>query len=98
MKSIVYIFKSLKDNGYYVGSTRNLENRLQRHVNGRSRATKNRLPIILIYTEEFENYAEAYRFESWIKKQKSKKIIENLVLKNDNSLGALKISARSSAG
>ncbi|MBU4452853.1 GIY-YIG nuclease family protein [Candidatus Parcubacteria bacterium] len=78
----VYILKSARDNGFYVGSTRNLDDRLKRHLNGRSKSTKNRLPLELIYKKEFSNYSEAYQFEMHIKKQKSKKFIENLIKDN----------------
>lgn len=74
-----YILKSLKDFGYYIGSTRNLEDRIARHFNGRSRATRGRLPLILVYKKEFDNYNDAYQLELWLKKQKSKKFIERFI-------------------
>lgn len=80
--SFVYILKSLNDNNFYIGSTRNLDDRIKRHMDGRSKATKNRLPVELVYKKEFTTYLEAYRFEMYIKKQKSKKFIKNLIKEN----------------
>ena len=75
----VYILFSLRDGGYYVGSCRDLTDRLPRHFEGRSRATRYRLPLKLVYTKEFSTFTEAYKFERHIKKQKSKKFIEVLI-------------------
>ncbi len=77
-----YILKSLKDFGYYVGSARDLDDRLTRHQEGRSRPTKTRRPLQLVYKKWFKTYVEAYRFERYIKKQKSKKFIEKLIKEN----------------
>ncbi len=81
-----YILKSLKNKGYYVGSTRNFKDRLERHFSGRSIAAKNRLPLVLIYKEDFTSYGQAYRFEMWLKKQKSKKFIEDFIKKTGKKI------------
>ncbi|MFC1612595.1 GIY-YIG nuclease family protein [Patescibacteria group bacterium] len=78
----VYILKSFRDDGFYIGSTRNLDNRIRRHFKGRSKSTKNRLPLELVYKKEFENYSEAAKFEYYIKRQKSRKFIESLIQGN----------------
>ncbi|RMG68742.1 MAG: nuclease, partial [Calditrichaeota bacterium] len=39
-----YILKSLKDEGYYYGSTADLEQRLRSHNAGKVRSTKHRRP------------------------------------------------------
>jgi putative endonuclease len=77
-----YILQSLKNGRYYIGSTRNLNDRLKRHLDGRSKATKYLQPLQLVYLRKFETYKEAYQFEFYIKKQKSKKFIENLIKEN----------------
>ena len=66
----VYILKSLKDNKFYVGQTQDLEKRLIRHNNGLVNSTKNRLPIILVYTEKFSTRSEAIRREKYFKSLK----------------------------
>jgi putative endonuclease len=76
----VYILKSLKDNKYYIGITKNLENRLAKHNRGEVFSTKTRKPFILIKSEEFENYSNAREREKEIKSYKGgnkfKKLIE----------------------
>jgi len=57
------------------------EDRLKRHLAGRSKTTKYLRPLQSVYLKKFETYAEAYKFELYIKKQKSKKFIEKLINK-----------------
>ena len=52
------------DNTYYVGSTWNLEARMEQHATGRgSEYTRRRLPVQLVYREEYERVDEAFRRE-----------------------------------
>ena len=69
----------MKDNTFYVGSTSNLEDRLNRHNTGRSKSTRSKLPWMLVYTESFKNKSDAYKRELEIKKWKSRKMIEKLI-------------------
>ena len=53
-----------RDGSLYVGSTRNLEKRLNEHNLGfGSNYTRSRLPVELKYSIEFENIADAFAFE-----------------------------------
>jgi putative endonuclease len=79
MPYYVYILKSLRDNSYYVGSTQDLNSRLERHNQGRSKYTKNKIPWDLEYSEEFQDRVSALRRENSIKRQKSREFIESLV-------------------
>jgi putative endonuclease len=63
----IYILKSLKDNRTYVGYTDNLERRLSEHNSGQSKATKNRRPFKLIFSEQFKTSAEAKKRELYWK-------------------------------
>lgn len=47
---------------YYVGSTTELERRIQQHQSGEGGAlfTKVHIPIQLVYTEEFDRIDEAF--------------------------------------
>ncbi|MBI5622022.1 GIY-YIG nuclease family protein [Candidatus Falkowbacteria bacterium] len=74
----VYILESLKDGNYYTGSTAHVNDRLKRHNQGRSAATKNRRPWKLVYTKNFSNKSDAIKFEYSVKRQKSKKFIQDL--------------------
>jgi len=55
------------DGSLYVGSTRSLEQRLDQHVSGKgARYTSHRLPVELVFAEEFANIGDAYRREKQI--------------------------------
>ena len=73
------IIYSAKIDCYYVGSTNNLVDRLKRHNSGRSTFTKRGVPWILIYKKEYPTKSEAYQAELYIKSQKSRKYIEDLI-------------------
>lgn len=73
--SYVYILQC-SDGSYYVGSTTNLQLRLQEHSKGKSSYTSAHLPVKLVYTEEYDDLTEARHREmqlhkwSRIKKEK----------------------------
>ena len=77
----VYILKSLKDFGYYIGQTENLDIRIKKHNNGLVESTKSRIPFILIREENFNTRSEARKRENYLKRLKGgnefKKIITN---------------------
>lgn len=72
MPFFVYILLSKKDNKHYIGLTANLELRLFQHNSGLVKSTKNRIPLELIYFEEFENKADAIKREKELKAKKGK--------------------------
>lgn len=64
----VYILRC-GDDSLYTGWTNNLEKRIKAHSNGKgAKYTKARLPVELVYFEEFEDKIEAMRREYAIKK------------------------------
>ena len=79
MPYYVYIIQSQKDGSYYTGSTRDLDERLQRHNQGRSKYTRAKRPWELVYSEEFRERASAVQRENEIKGRKRTAFIENLV-------------------
>ena len=78
----VYILFSEKLRKYYVGSTGNIELRLNQHNNGHGNFTRTGTPWKLVYAEEFESVQLARQRERQIKKMKSKVYIENLISSN----------------
>jgi predicted GIY-YIG superfamily endonuclease len=62
----MYILKCA-DDSYYVGSTKNLELRFAQHQLGKgARYTSRRLPVELVYSEEYERAADAYYREKQV--------------------------------
>lgn len=78
MNSFVYILLC-KDKKYYVGSAKNLDFRITQHKKGKVKATEKRIPVELIFYQEFESRSKAYKIELWIKRQKSRKLIEQII-------------------
>lgn len=63
----VYILKSKKDNKNYIGSTKDLRNRVELHNRGRVPSTKDRLPLRLIYYEAYLSEKDARMREQKLK-------------------------------
>lgn len=70
MAYYVYILQSLKDSKYYIGSTSDVEARLQFHNAGLQRSTRNRIPFRLVLSEVFPTKAEALKREKQLKSWK----------------------------
>ncbi len=88
MKGWMYILECC-DGSYYTGSTNNLELRIEQHNAGYgSNYTKKRLPIKLVYYEEFQRIEQAFYREKQVQKwsRKKKKALINGTL---NDLHAL---------
>ncbi len=68
MSFYVYILKC-KDDSYYAGHTDNIEKRISEHMLGKcSGYTSSRLPVHVVFTQEFESRYEALCAERKIKK------------------------------
>ncbi len=73
MHGIMYILRC-SDGTYYVGSTSNLERRLNEHQNGLgANYTKKRLTVELVYFEEYARIDEAFYREKQIQRWSRKK-------------------------
>ena len=62
-----YVLQSEKDNGFYVGFTKDLKQRFEQHQKGTVDSTKNRLPLKLIYYEACVSQEDAIRREKYLK-------------------------------
>ena len=92
-KGYMYILEC-SDGSYYTGSTTNLELRLQQHQNGEgANHTKKRLPVTLVYYEEYARIDEAFyrekQVQGWSRKKK-----EALINGNPELLPQLAIAYR----
>src|SRR6266571_9223014 len=63
----VYVLRSLADNQFYVGLTRDLRARLQSHNKGLIASTKRRIPFELVYWEGCLNDSDAVQREKYLK-------------------------------
>ena len=79
MAHYVYILESVTDGSYYIGSTQNLIQRIERHNQGRSKYTKSKRPWQLVYYEEYPDRSSATKREYEIKGKKRKAFIDQLV-------------------
>lgn len=66
MKGYMYILEC-SDGSYYTGSTKDLKLRFEQHQNGEgANHTKKRLPVKLVYFEEFNRIDEAFYREKQV--------------------------------
>jgi len=73
----VYVLYSKKDGFFYTGCTGDLKNRIKEHNNKKVLSIKNRLPLILIYTEICINKKDTYNREKYLKSTMGKRYIRN---------------------
>jgi putative endonuclease len=62
-----YVLRSRKDNKFYYGYTADLKLRIEQHKSGEVKATKNRLPVDLVYYEACLSQEDALRREKYFK-------------------------------
>lgn len=84
MKGFMYILLC-SDGTYYTGSTKDIEKRINEHMMGYGAVyTKERLPVKLLYYEEFQRIDEAFNREKqvqgWSRKKKEALISGNAEL------------------
>lgn len=93
MKGYMYILVCA-DGSYYTGSTTNLDLRLQQHQSGEgANHTQKRLPVELVYYEEFDRIDEAFyrekQIQGWSRKKKealiNNKVHELPILSKNNT-------------
>ena len=72
----VYVLRSLKDDQFYVGLTRDLPLRVQQHNNGLVTSTKKRVLFELVYSEGCLNENDAARREKYLKSAWGKRYIK----------------------
>ena len=72
----VYALRSLADDQFYVGLTRNLRARLRAHNKGLVNSTKKRMPFELVYWEGCLNESDAAQREKYLKSAWGKRYIK----------------------
>lgn len=61
------VIRSLINGKLYVGFTADIENRINKHNNGKVRSTKAYKPYELVYKEQFNDKTEARKRELYLK-------------------------------
>ena len=67
-----YVLKSEQDDNFYVGFTKDLKLRFEKHCKGRVQSTKERRPLKLLYYEACLNQDDATKREKYLKTYQGK--------------------------
>ena len=62
-----YVYSLKCRDGFYIGCTDNIEDRVERHQKSHVPATANRLPVKLEFYIAMENRYKAFEFEKYLK-------------------------------
>ena len=62
-----YIYSLKCKDGYYIGCTDNIHDRLERHRSGHVPATADRLPVKLKFYFAIDDKYKAFKFEKYLK-------------------------------
>ena len=73
----VYVLRSMRDDGFYIGYSANLRKRLEQHSNGKSLATSFRKPWRLIYYEAYLEQNDALGRERYLKSGGGRKFLKS---------------------
>ncbi|MBI1315635.1 hypothetical protein GC167_02080 [bacterium] len=97
MKGWMYILEC-SDGSYYTGSTIDLDRRINQHQSGQgANHTKKRLPVVLVYSEEYPRIAQAFyrekEVQGWNRQKK-----EALILGQAERLPELSLAYRDKEG
>lgn len=75
----VYILQSLKDQGLYIGYTKDLRRRLKQHNGGADSYTKKYMPWQLIHYEAYRNEDDARRREKYLKTSQGSRLLKRML-------------------
>lgn len=85
----VYLLRSTKSGGLYIGFTHDLKKRVAEHNSGLNRSTKPYSPWELIYYEAHRNEADARRREKYLKTTAGDQALRKMLRKEFGQLGDL---------
>ena len=75
----VYVLRSEKDGKFYIGSTSDVNARLDNHNSGKQRSTRHRIPFKIVYTEKYVDKSDAIKREKQIKSYKGGEAFKRLI-------------------
>lgn len=73
----VYLLESQKDQGWYIGYTGDLRERISEHNRRTSKSTKSRVPFKLLYYEACLNKEDAKAREKYLKTGMGRRFLRN---------------------
>jgi putative endonuclease len=75
----VYVLRLRKSGMHYIGQTRNLTKRLEKHSQGKTKSVKNRGEFDIVYVENFPSRLDAMKREKEIKSYKGGEAFKRLL-------------------
>ena len=75
----VYILKSTRDGRYYIGSSKNLNDRLRHHKSGFTHSTKRFGDIELVFKQKYPSLEKARYIEKRLKNLKRKDYLKKII-------------------
>jgi len=75
----IYVIKSLAYNTRYVGSTDDIDKRLNEHNLGKCRYTNGRRPWQLVHKEQYPTRGEAMKRERFLKSGQGRKYLDKIL-------------------
>ena len=87
-----YIYSLKCKNGYYLGCTDDLNDRVRRHRKGQVLATVNRLPIKLDFYFAIGDKYKAFEFEKYLKSGSGRAFIKKHFHKENQKVGCAELA------
>ncbi len=88
----VYILESERNGKYYIGSTVDVDRRLNEHNSGKHHTGKRLAPFRIVFKQEFVDIATARKTENRLKKYKRRDFLEKII--KDGEFRAISSSGR----
>jgi len=79
MNYFTYVLISEVDGMRYVGSGKDVQERLRRHNKGDYRFTKGHKPWRVVYQEVYSNKSEAFKREKFLKSGQGRILLDNIL-------------------
>ena len=74
-----YILESQKNGKFYIGYTKDLSKRVEKHNAGHTISTKSGIPWKLVWSYSFATKTEALKLENTLKRLKNKKVLQQII-------------------
>ncbi len=81
----VYVLRSAKGDRLYAGVTSDLSGRIRAHNAGKTRSTRGRRPLRLVYSETYQTKQEALARERYFKTPEGGALKQRLVAAKENN-------------